>query len=100
MRKKRLFFPVADNNALVEYIKDKLSAGKAEVLQHGLSHYVDDNGHWEFGRNLDTLQDIDRGRKILIKAFDTSPKFFVPPGEEITKYNFEKLVESGLMTNL
>jgi hypothetical protein len=97
MRTKNALFPIMDNIPLVQYVKDKLQNGRAEVLQHGLSHYVDDNGHWEFGQNLNTTQNIDRGRNILIKAFDTSPKFFVPPGEEITKNNFEKLVKSGLV---
>src|SRR5918996_2177262 len=60
MRTKNVLFPVMDNIALVEYVKDKLQNGRAEVLQHGLSHYVDENGHWEFGQNLNTTQNIDR----------------------------------------
>ena len=97
MRTRSEPFPITDNIVLVEYIKDKLQNGRAEVLQHGLSHYVDKDGHWEFGKKLDTAKYINRGRNILVEAFETVPKFFVPPGEQITRYNFEKLVESGLI---
>lgn len=97
MRTNDSLFPITDNKSLLQYIKDKLRAGIAEVLQHGLSHDVDENGLWEFGQNLDIKQKIDHGRNILIQAFDTIPKFFVAPGESITKINVRTLVESGLV---
>jgi hypothetical protein len=97
MRANDSLFPITDNKSLLQYIKDKLRAGIAEVLQHGLSHYVDENGFWEFGQNLDIKQKIDHGRNILIQAFDIVPKFFVAPGESITKSNVRTLVESGLV---
>jgi Uncharacterized protein conserved in bacteria (DUF2334) len=97
VRAKNSLFPVTDNNALVKYMKDKLLSGRAEVLQHGLSHYVTEKGRGEFGQDLDTKESIDLGKNILTRAFDTSPKFFVPPGEDITKNNLRKLVECGLV---
>jgi hypothetical protein len=97
VRAQNSLFPVTDNNALVEYMKDKLQNGMAEVLQHGLSHYVDEKGRGEFGEDLYTKESIDLGKNILTRAFDMSPRFFVPPGENITKNNLYKLVESGLV---
>jgi hypothetical protein len=97
VRDKKSLFPVTDNIALAEYMKDKLLNGKAEILQHGLSHNVDEKGRGEFGKDFNTKESIDLGKNILTRAFDTSPRFFVPPGEDITKNNFYKLVESGLV---
>ncbi len=97
MRASNSYFRITDNKKLVEYLKKKIGDGKTEILQHGLSHHIYENGHWEFGQKFDAKENINLGRKILTEAFDIGPKFFVPPGEDITRDNTEAVVEAGLI---
>ena len=96
-RSSESFFAIADNQELIKYLIPKVRGGTAEILQHGLYHFVDNSGHWEFGHNLNKKQDIQLGRKVLTQAFATQPKFFVPPGEDITRINLQAVIESGLV---
>ena len=90
-------YSVADNKALVYYLKEKIRSGTIEILQHGLSHHITNNGRGEFGDNSDRKEDIELGRDIIRKAFEVDPKFFVPPGEDISNKNLMALVESGFI---
>jgi hypothetical protein len=90
-------YSVADNKALVYYIKEKIRSGAIEILQHGLSHHITNNGRGEFGDNSDRKEDIELGRDIIRQAFGVDPKFFVSPGEDISNKNLMALVESGLI---
>lgn len=90
-------FPITDNKKLTQYMTPKIRDGTVEVLQHGLYHYIDKKGYWEFGQNLDKKQDIELGRNLLNLAFEIDPKFFVPPGEVITKSNMQTVLDSGLV---
>src|SRR5574342_4592 len=77
-------FSVADNKSLVYYLKDKIRSGRIEVLQHGFSHYITNDGRGEFGDDSDRKKDIELGRNIIKQAFGVNAKFFVPPGEDIS----------------
>jgi predicted deacetylase len=90
-------YSVADNKSLVYYLKDKIRSGTIEVLQHGFSHYITKDGRGEFGDDSDRKEDIELGRNILKQAFEVNPKFFVPPGEDISNENLVALIESGLI---
>jgi Uncharacterized protein conserved in bacteria (DUF2334) len=90
-------FPISDNKKLTQYLTPKIRDGTVEILQHGLYHFIDKKGHWEFGQNLNKKRDIERGRNLLKRAFETDPKFFVPPGEVITKSNVQTVIDSGLV---
>jgi hypothetical protein len=90
-------FSVADNIPLVYYLRDKIQKGAVEVLQHGFTHNNTKEGRGEFGKDLDKKDIIGLGREIIKQAFEVEPKFFVPPGEDISKQNVITLVESGFI---
>lgn len=97
MRKNGKHYSVADNKALVGYLLDKISSGQIEILQHGLSHDYSDQIHGEFGGKSDRKNDIEHGKKILNRALGVEPKFFVPPGEDISGNNLKNVTEAGLI---
>jgi hypothetical protein len=97
MRTKDLNFSVSDNEGLVRFLKNKIRDRTIEVLQHGFSHDISNGGRWEFGKDLDKRKEIELGRNILKQAFEVNPKFFVPPGEDISNRNVRTLVELGLV---
>ena len=96
-RTNESLFPITDNRKLTQYLTPKIQDGSIEILQHGLYHFIDNNGNWEFGQNLDKKHDIELGRNLLTQTFGTVPKFFVPPGEDITKSNMQTVIDSGLV---
>ena len=96
-RMSESLFPITDNKKLTNYITPKIRDGVVEVLQHGLYHFIDKQGYWEFGQNFNKKQDIELGKNLLNQAFETDPKFFVPPGEDITKSNVQTVIDSGLV---
>jgi predicted deacetylase len=97
IRTTDLHFSIADNKPLADYLKDKIRNGTIEVLQHGFSHYFGKDGRGEFGKDLDKMKDIELGRNIIKQAFGVDPKFFVPPGEDISKQNLMTLVGLGFV---
>jgi hypothetical protein len=90
-------FSIAANKQLVHYLKDKIHNGNIEVLQHGFSHENNKDGRGEFGEDIDKKNEILLGRDILKQSFEVDPKFFVPPGEDISKLNLRTLVNVGLI---
>jgi len=91
------YFSVAENKPLVDYLKDKIQIGTIEILQHGFSHYIGNDGRGEYGKDLDKMEEIELGRNMLRQAFEVNPRFFVPPGEDISKKNLTTLSELGFV---
>ena len=90
-------YSIADNKALICYLKDKIRSGTIEILQHGLSHHITNNGRGEFGENSYKKEDIELGRNVIKEALQVDPRFFVPPGEDISEENLMALIELGLI---
>jgi peptidoglycan/xylan/chitin deacetylase (PgdA/CDA1 family) len=90
-------YSIADNESLIRYIRKKIENKAVEVVQHGLSHELIDGIRGEFGGNLGKNVEIEKGRNILRQAFETEPKFFVPPGEDISNQNIMAVLEQGLV---
>jgi hypothetical protein len=91
------YYSVADNETLTRYIREKINQNVVEVIQHGLSHELINGIRGEFGVNLDKKEEIEKGRNIIKQAFSVKPKFFVPPGEDISNRNIIALHEQGLI---
>jgi peptidoglycan/xylan/chitin deacetylase (PgdA/CDA1 family) len=89
-------YSIADNESLIKYIKTKIDQNVVEVIQHGLSHEMVDDIRGEFGSNLVKREEIEKGRNIIRQAFGMQPKFFVPPGEDVSNQNIIALLEQGL----
>jgi hypothetical protein len=90
-------YSIADNDSLIRYMRKKIGQKVVEVVQHGFSHDLTDGIRGEFGGNLGKKDEIEKGRNIIRQAFETEPKFFVPPGEDISNQNIVEVLEQGLI---
>ncbi len=88
-------FSIAENKPLVYYLRDKIRSGTIEVLQHGVSHEVGKDRRGEYGKNSENKENIEIGRNIMRNTFEMDPKFFVPPGEDISQQNLMTLIKLG-----
>ena len=96
MRRSGKYYSVADNKALTCFLRDKISKSQIEILEHGLSHDYGGGVRGEFGES-DKKDDIEYGKRILTQSFRHVPRFFVPPGEDISGNNLKILNEVGLI---
>ena len=84
-------------NHSLDTSEKKLTNRVVEVIQHGLSHELIDGIRGEFGGNSGKKDEIEKGRNIIRQAFEMEPKFFVPPGEDISNQNIVAVLEQGLI---
>jgi hypothetical protein len=96
-RASSICYSISDNESLIRYIRKKIDNKVVEVVQHGLSHELIEGIRGEFGGNLSRNGEIEKGRNIIKQAFETEPKFFVPPGEDISNQNLMAVLEQGLI---
>jgi hypothetical protein len=96
-RESNRYYSIADNESLTGYIRKKVDQNVVEVIQHGLSHEKVDGIRGEFGGNLGKKDEIEKGLNIIRQAFGMVPKFFVPPGEDISNQNIIASLEQGLI---
>lgn len=95
-RQSGLLYSITDNPMLLKYLKTKIKKQSVEILQHGLSHTYDSSHRGEFSGNSNIKEKILQGRGILLSAFETEPKFFVPPAEDISQTNLNLIHELGM----
>jgi Uncharacterized protein conserved in bacteria (DUF2334) len=95
-RKSSRSYPITDNESLTRYIRKKIDQNVVEVIQHGLSHELIDGVRGEFGGGFGKKNEIEKGRNLIRQAFGIEPKFFVPPGEDVSNQNIIALLEQGL----
>src|SRR5262245_1794450 len=82
-----LLYPIANNDELVRFLREKIQSQLIEILQHGLSHSIL-NFRGEFGiNNSEHNTNLQSARKILKQVFGESPRFFTPPYDDISNYN-------------
>jgi hypothetical protein len=96
-RESNRYYSIAENESLTKYIGKKIDNGIVEVVQHGLSHEPINGIRGEFGGNSGKNGDIEKGRNIIKQAFKAEPKFFVPPGEDISNENLRAVLQQGLI---
>jgi hypothetical protein len=98
LRKTGLFYPITNNERLIEFLREKLRRTAIEVLQHGNSHYVIEGYRGEFGINtLDNEANLNRAISIMNEAFGVRPNFFVPPYDDISYKNLQLVKKHGLV---
>jgi hypothetical protein len=100
MRKTNLLYSISENAQLVDYLINKINLQAVEILQHGTSHDYSNNnfGAWgEFGADRDRRKEIELGRNILKSTLKVQPRFFVPPGESLSRKNLRAANELGLV---
>jgi hypothetical protein len=96
-RASNRYYSIAENESLVKYLGKKIDNRVAEVVQHGLSHQPVNGIRGEFGGNLVKNDEIEKGANIIKQAFKAEPKFFVPPGEDISNQNLSAVLQHGLI---
>ena len=97
MRKTQSDYPISGNEELVKFLKTGVDNKTIEILQHGFYHKNMENGRGEFSRGLNAKTNIEQGRRILSEAFEMEPKFFVPPFDDVSKKNLEKVIKIGMI---
>jgi len=96
-RKTGLSYSIQGNETLINYLKNKIHNGSVEILQHGLHHTFNGRHRGEFAGTSDNSKQILCGRNIIVEAFGAEPKFFVPPGEDISKKNLKLISYLGMI---
>lgn len=71
-------FPLAENEALVEYLRDGTESGRYSILQHGYDHVRTAAGP-EFARHGDLHDRLVDGREHLESTLGVDVDLFVPP---------------------
>jgi Uncharacterized protein conserved in bacteria (DUF2334) len=96
-RKTGLSYSITDNHSLIKCLKGKVVKGSVEILQHGLHHTYNELRRGEFSGTRQSTNSILHGRDIIEDAFGTQPKFFVPPGEDISNENLQLILKLGMI---
>jgi hypothetical protein len=116
------YYSINCNKELVEYLKSKISEGKADIAQHGFCHteslnlpslkFDFENGALSAGQRPKMVsaqfsefyglteeecrEKIQKGRAILERTFDREIKVFVAPQEYLSKNLWKALRKEGL----
>jgi hypothetical protein len=81
-RSRGAVHPLHDNEALVEYLRDRISQRRFEIMLHGY-HHDEADGRAEFTNRPDLKERVSHGRKYLEDLLGTQIRVFVPPGNTI-----------------
>ena len=84
------FYDLADNNELVEYLKENAKDGKYDILLHGFSHeYKKVDGTWKAEMVWKTpsqlQEEIIKGKQYLEELFNRPVTVFVAPNNAINQ---------------
>jgi hypothetical protein len=96
-RRTNRYYSVANNKALIAYLREQISHGRLEVLQHGFAHDYSNGNRGEFGGESDKKKEIESGKNMLSQEIGLQPRFFVPPGEDISNTNLKNVAEAQLI---
>jgi hypothetical protein len=88
-------FSLADNSALVDYLRQQIGAGRIAPLLHGFSHKNYPDGY-EFQVAPDLTGRLRRGRTYLEGLFERPVRTFVPPHNALSRRGIEALDAEGL----
>lgn len=87
--------PLHENERLVAYLREKVSAGCFEVMLHGYYH-DEPGGVREFEGGDDLERKVRSGRKYLEDLLETTIRVFVPPHNAIGRQGLRALASEGL----
>lgn len=121
-RNNSKYYPINQNEELVEYLKAKISEGKVDIMQHGFCHTENSNlpvlkfdlekgnlsnydgqkivlakySEFYMANGKDIHHKIEKGKNILEDTFGVPIKVFVAPQELLTKPLWEALWKNNL----
>jgi hypothetical protein len=81
-------FPIGENEALVEFLRERIAKGQVSISQHGFSHR-DYPGGYEFEAGDDLARKICEGKQYLEDLFGVEVTVFVPPHNALSKRGWE-----------
>jgi hypothetical protein len=92
---------LGENRALVEYLRERVSAGMVEIMLHGYNHeYREYNGNWvaEYRWKPESRlrQETMEGKRYLEELLGCRIKVFVPPSNSISKGGILAVEAAGL----
>ena len=88
-------FPLEENPALVDRLRDHLQAGRVTIAQHGFTH-EDFPGGSEFQAAPDIERRLAEGRAYLEQLLNTRIRIFVPPHNALSKRGLAAVSAAGL----
>jgi peptidoglycan/xylan/chitin deacetylase (PgdA/CDA1 family) len=98
IRHTGLLYPIANNEGLVRFLREKIQSQLIEILQHGFSHSVLGGFRGEFGINISEHNaNLQSARKILMQAFGVNPRFFAPPYDDISNFNLRLVRQQDMI---
>jgi hypothetical protein len=87
--------PLHENAPLVEYLREKVSTGRFEIMLHGY-HHDEAHGRPEFAGGDDLDRRVREGRRYLEDLLRTTIKVFVPPHNAIGRQGLHAVARAGL----
>jgi uncharacterized protein DUF2334 len=87
--------PLHENRALVEYLREKVSAGRFEIMLHGY-HHDEPHDRPEFAQHDDLRRKVREGRTYLEELLATTIRVFVPPHNAIRRHGLRAVAGEGL----
>lgn len=96
---------IGENLELVSFIKEKITLGQFEIVQHGINHeYIkDENGQWQpetvFLNRQSLSEGMQKGKMYLEEVFNMEIKTFAAASNAVTDQCAFSLDELGMNTN-
>jgi len=87
--------PLEKNEALVEYLRDGIAAGRYEAMLHGY-HHDEPPDQREFLHGSDLTRKVREGKRYLEDLLHTRIRVFVPPHNAIGKIGLQAIAGEGL----
>jgi hypothetical protein len=87
--------PLHENQPLVEYLRERIAAGRFEAMLHGYYH-DEPIGRGEFAVGDDLVRRVTDGRKYLEDLLGTTIRIFVPPWNAIGRRGLHAIAREGL----
>ncbi|MBN1202571.1 MAG: DUF2334 domain-containing protein, partial [Anaerolineae bacterium] len=88
-------YPLGDNHELVKYLREQVSAGRVEIMLHGITH-ADHNGTPEFASDTDLSSAVIEAKVYLEQLLDCQVSVFVPPHNRISRAGLKAVTAAGL----
>jgi hypothetical protein len=87
--------PLHENEPLVRYLRDRVAAGRFEIMLHGF-HHDEPHGRPEFAGGSDLERRAAEGRRYLEHLLGTSVRVFVPPHNAICRRGLQAVARAGM----
>jgi len=95
LRGRNTIHPLHENTALVQYLREKVEAGRFEIMLHGY-HHDEPHDRPEFSEGGDLHRRVLEGRRYLEDLLGSKITVFVPPHNAIGRTGLRAIAKEGL----